>query len=1191
MSDDRSLLAASQAGDVTAFGQLIERYHNLVCAIAYARTGDRVASEDIAQETFLAAWRGVHGLRDSDKLRSWLCGIARNLASKSLRHRKHDDISEHEGQLAGDAGPLDAMLTKELEATVWAALSQLPETYREPLVLFYREQQSIKDVALGLGLSEETAKQRLSRGRQQLRENVGDLVEKTLHAGRPRKAAAAAVLAAIIAMRPPAALAAARTIQRTNTGRRAALAAGAGALCIAAAIVVFTRSPDDAKVTAQADPTVTELRRAHDVWRASHPTIQACELGGTVTRGDGTPIAGALVAVLANSWQGASLEPVIVESDANGRWRAPLLTGAFTVSISARGHRAQSYVTSCVAAGAGMTASVLATGGGTLRGSISDSGGGPIAATTVWLVDPQRPSELFVARSGSDGTYELTAAPGLYMALFVHPEYTLDVLPITLGEAGAREATTLLPGGVIEGVVVDRQGAPIAGAKVSPLPPPAQLGEDTPLRWQMASIYGALLPVTADANGQFVIRGLAPGKASLVARSPAFVSAPVDVTLTLAETRSNVTLTADAARTVSGFVVARGQRSGLAGAQVIAAREDTVIAMPVIATSDGAGHFELTGLAPGPYRVSAVGNGYVPEVSAEPIVVADRDVTDTVLTLERGVTLRGRAEPRAHVKLLPAPSAMSTVGYLRAVMTRAEVDDRGNFTFAAVAPGEYVVSATTFDRRGERAVRIGSAPIVVELALEARPQITGVVVDDKGTKLPGVLVAATPARNADPFAASHTTVRTDESGAFRIVAVSPGRHQLRVFDANGQRPWATGKRPFEGKRIMVPASGAVTETLTVASGGGRISGVVVGVDQRPIADAWIEVRARGARHSPGLFPSPPILTDARGRFSIDGVFGGELVVEASGPDGKQRAVALAAPGAQLTLELRPMSILSAVVTRDGQPVPAFDARLTHVATRASRAASGAAGALSIPAIAGDHELVITSDQGYARRPIAIGATTSDLEIALTPWSSVRGRVVGADGAPWADATLLVHESVEHMRARTDSAGNFTLDRMIAGKNQLSIMHATDRDDLTMLELDLAPGQRLDLGTIEARNQPQTTASTSTDLGLSFYVSTTPPTPSQLAAVANDPMAASRGGSDPDAALWIASVTVNSPAARAGLRTGDRVVGVGMSSVESGKSAVDMMMSLATPWRSKGRAITWTVRRGGRELKLDVLVPE
>ena len=145
--DDTRLLAASQAGDVTAFGQLIERYHNLVCAIAYSRTGDRIASEDIAQETFLAAWRGIHGLREADKLRAWLCGIARNLASKSLRQRKHDDITDHEGQLAGDAGPLDAMLTKELETTVWAALAKLPETYREPLVLFYREQQSIKDVA------------------------------------------------------------------------------------------------------------------------------------------------------------------------------------------------------------------------------------------------------------------------------------------------------------------------------------------------------------------------------------------------------------------------------------------------------------------------------------------------------------------------------------------------------------------------------------------------------------------------------------------------------------------------------------------------------------------------------------------------------------------------------------------------------------------------------------------------------------------------------------------------------------------------------------------------------------------------------------------------------------------------------------------------------------------------------------
>ncbi|MEO7092481.1 MAG: sigma-70 family RNA polymerase sigma factor, partial [Polyangiales bacterium] len=207
--DDASLLAASQRGDVDAFGQLIERYHNLVCAIAYSRTGDRVASEDIAQDTFFAAWKGIRELREPAKLRSWLCGIARNLASKSHRGRRPtDDLGDHEGQLAGDNGPLDAMLTKELETAVWAALEKLPEVYREPLVLFYREDKSVKEVALGLDLTEETAKQRLSRGRQQLRDNMGDLVETTLRAGRSRKAAAAAVLAALIASGAKPALAA-----------------------------------------------------------------------------------------------------------------------------------------------------------------------------------------------------------------------------------------------------------------------------------------------------------------------------------------------------------------------------------------------------------------------------------------------------------------------------------------------------------------------------------------------------------------------------------------------------------------------------------------------------------------------------------------------------------------------------------------------------------------------------------------------------------------------------------------------------------------------------------------------------------------------------------------------------------------------------------------------------------------------
>jgi len=90
---DRDLIAASLAGDRQAFGQIVERYQNLICSIAYSATGSLSQSEDLAQETFITAWKGLRDLREAAKLRAWLCGIARNLLNNSLRRSRRDAAS------------------------------------------------------------------------------------------------------------------------------------------------------------------------------------------------------------------------------------------------------------------------------------------------------------------------------------------------------------------------------------------------------------------------------------------------------------------------------------------------------------------------------------------------------------------------------------------------------------------------------------------------------------------------------------------------------------------------------------------------------------------------------------------------------------------------------------------------------------------------------------------------------------------------------------------------------------------------------------------------------------------------------------------------------------------------------------------------------------------------------------------
>ena len=96
--------------------------------------------------------------------------------------------------------PPDQAIGREEEAILWRSLERIPEIYREPLVLFYRKHQSIEAVAQGLELSEDAVKQRLSRGRKLLHEQVLAFVEGALERTNPDRAFTAGVLAALPAL-------------------------------------------------------------------------------------------------------------------------------------------------------------------------------------------------------------------------------------------------------------------------------------------------------------------------------------------------------------------------------------------------------------------------------------------------------------------------------------------------------------------------------------------------------------------------------------------------------------------------------------------------------------------------------------------------------------------------------------------------------------------------------------------------------------------------------------------------------------------------------------------------------------------------------------------------------------------------------------------------------------------------------
>jgi len=208
-ASDADLVAATLAGDRRAFGRIVERYQRLLCSLAYSATGELDRSEDLAQETFVEAWRQLAGLREPEKLRPWLCGILRFKVSRLRRADGREPVSRAaplesaETVESGDEPVADLAIRHEEQALLWSALERVPEVYRVPLVLYYREHRSIEHVAVALDLSEDAVKQRLARGRKALQEQVLAFVEGALERSTPGKLFTIAVLAALPAVGTP----------------------------------------------------------------------------------------------------------------------------------------------------------------------------------------------------------------------------------------------------------------------------------------------------------------------------------------------------------------------------------------------------------------------------------------------------------------------------------------------------------------------------------------------------------------------------------------------------------------------------------------------------------------------------------------------------------------------------------------------------------------------------------------------------------------------------------------------------------------------------------------------------------------------------------------------------------------------------------------------------------------------------
>jgi RNA polymerase sigma-70 factor (ECF subfamily) len=172
-SEDAELVEGIRSGSEPAFNLMIDRHQQAVRGFLRRLLGNAADADDIAQETFVAAWREIHRYRASARLRSWLCAIAWRKAKGAQRawmRRRTREMSFH-ADTAPDLAPLSS---SEDRFAVQQALLSLPIQQRAAVVLCLAEGFSHAEAADALGYPLGTVKSHITRGKAQLLRALGD---------------------------------------------------------------------------------------------------------------------------------------------------------------------------------------------------------------------------------------------------------------------------------------------------------------------------------------------------------------------------------------------------------------------------------------------------------------------------------------------------------------------------------------------------------------------------------------------------------------------------------------------------------------------------------------------------------------------------------------------------------------------------------------------------------------------------------------------------------------------------------------------------------------------------------------------------------------------------------------------------------------------------------------------------------
>lgn len=178
------LITRARLGDDEAFRLLFERHHRFIIRFTYGMVGQIELAEELTQETFMRAYKGIRQLQDETKFSTWLCGIAKNVALGALRTRRRegcqvgvDDGAVTELPDGRELAPDSQLLNSELKGVIHTALMKLDDDKRLVFTLKVLQQQSYEEIAAVTGFTIAKLKTDVHRAKIEMRRMIHPYLE------------------------------------------------------------------------------------------------------------------------------------------------------------------------------------------------------------------------------------------------------------------------------------------------------------------------------------------------------------------------------------------------------------------------------------------------------------------------------------------------------------------------------------------------------------------------------------------------------------------------------------------------------------------------------------------------------------------------------------------------------------------------------------------------------------------------------------------------------------------------------------------------------------------------------------------------------------------------------------------------------------------------------------------------------